>query len=55
MLPLDLVAKLDDCTKHDFVGTRDFWFLWLSRGTRIVAGGLLLEAGELWYDLRSFL
>ena len=55
MLLPDLVAKLNDCANHDFVSTRDFWFLWLSRGTRIVAGGLLLEAGELWYDLRSFL
>ena len=55
MLPPDLVAKLSDCAKHDFVSTRDFWFLWLSRGTRIVAAGLLLEAGELWYEFRSFL
>jgi hypothetical protein len=53
LLPDDLIAKLAECAKANFVGARDIWFDRLSLSTWTVAFGLLLELPELVYELKS--
>jgi hypothetical protein len=52
MLPVDLVAKLNQCATTDFVGPRDHWFNCLAGFTTAVFVGLVLEFPELRYELR---
>lgn len=51
MLPPELVARLTDCVKHDFVSARDHWFSCLKWSTTVVAAGLVIELPELLYEL----
>jgi hypothetical protein len=51
MLPPDVVVKLNECAKTDFVSVRDWWFSFTSWATALVAFGLVLEAPELIHDL----
>src|SRR5436190_833967 len=53
MLPLDLIAKLNECASTNFIGQRDAWFVWLSRFTTLVAVGLVFELPELVYELSA--
>jgi hypothetical protein len=53
MLPLDIVAKLHECTNTDFIGTRDLWFSRLSLSSKAVIAGLILEGPELAYEMRT--
>src|ERR1700733_13210318 len=54
MLPPDIVAKLHECTTQNFLATRDIWFVWLSRSTKCVVFGLILELPELAYETIDF-
>jgi|SRR5579872_3425670 len=51
MLPPDVVTKLNECAKTDFVSMRDWWFGFVSCATALVGFGLVLEAPELVHDL----
>jgi hypothetical protein len=53
MLPPDLVAKLSECAKSNFVGARDVWFSRQSIFSWAVIVGLILEGPELAYDMLS--
>ncbi len=50
MLPPDLVAKLNGCTKTDFGAVRDLWFSRFSISTDFVVAGLALEVFELVFE-----
>jgi hypothetical protein len=54
MLPPDLVAKLHECATQNFIAARDNWFVWLSRSTKCVVFGLILELPELAYETINF-
>jgi hypothetical protein len=54
MLPSDIVAKLHECAAANFAVARDSWFIWLSRSTKCVVAGLILELPELVYETRGF-
>ena len=54
MLPPDIAAKLHECVTHDFIAARDVWFVWLSRSTKCVVLGLILELPELAYETTDF-
>lgn len=54
MLPSDIVAKLHECATHNFIAERDGWFVWLSRSTKCVVFGLVLELPELVYETVDF-
>lgn len=51
VVPPDILAKLNECTKTDLIGTRDWWFRVLKWSTTAVAAGLVLELPELGYEL----
>jgi hypothetical protein len=53
MLPPDLVAKLNECAKTNFIGARDVWFSRQSIFSWAVILGLVLEGPELIYDMLS--
>ena len=53
MLPPDLVAKLNECGKHNFIHSRDVWFASLAISTVAVAFGVAGEGAELWYEMKS--
>ncbi len=54
MLPPDIVAKLHECATQSFIAARDNWFVWLSRSTKCVVVGLILELPELACETVSF-
>ncbi len=54
MLPPDIVAKLHECATQNFIAVRDNWFVWLSRSTKCVVFGLILELPELAYETIGF-
>lgn len=54
MLPSDIIAKLHECAAQNFIATRDSWFVWLSRSTKCVVFGLILELPELAYETIDF-
>jgi hypothetical protein len=53
MLPPDLVAKLNECAKTNFIGERDVWFFWQSIFSWFVILGLVLEGPELLFEMFS--
>jgi hypothetical protein len=55
MLPPDLVAKLNECAKTNFIGARDVSLFWQSMSSWAVIVGLVLEGPELIYDMLSIL
>lgn len=54
MLPPDIIAKLHECAAQNLIPTRDVWFIWLSRSTKCVVIGLILELPELAYETIDF-
>ena len=52
-MPPDLVAKLNECAKTNFIGVRDVWFSRQSIFSGAVILGLVLEGPELIYDMLS--
>ncbi|MGA9968479.1 MAG: hypothetical protein WBQ10_24990, partial [Terriglobales bacterium] len=55
MLPPDIVAKLNECAKTNFVGARDVWFFRQSIFSGLVILGLVLEGPELLYEMLSIM
>jgi hypothetical protein len=53
MLPPDLVAKLNECAKTNFIGARDTWFFRQSLFSWVVIVGLVLEGPELIHEMLS--
>jgi hypothetical protein len=53
MLPPDLIAKLNECAKTNFIGERDVWFFRQSIFSWFVIIGLVLEGPELLYEMFS--
>lgn len=53
VIPPELLTKLSSCAKTDFTSARDLWFSrqwWFSASVIL---GLVLEGGELWYEMVS--
>jgi hypothetical protein len=55
MLPPDIVAKLNECAKTNFIDARDVWFYRQSIFSWAVILGLVLEGPELIYDMLSII
>jgi len=51
MLPPELIAKLNECSRVDFVALRDNAFFWQVAYSRMVISGLLLEGPELIHEI----
>src|SRR5258708_2577910 len=53
MLPPELIAKLNECVKTDFVSARDAWFFKQIVFSGLVIAGLLFEGPELLNEMLS--
>jgi hypothetical protein len=55
MVPPEIVAKLNECAKHNFIHSRDMWFWSLAGFTLLVGFGIVLEGFELWHEMKAII